>query len=269
MIDFKKIVSAIMLSTTILVAATVAALEITVEDEESELTVSETRFLSDEFRRQIVKTLPSSYSVLTRDQIISFFSDAKGDLPSGYVEIGKALNSEYVTYGSISKLGSLLTLTLGLYGTSTGLLLAEVTKEARDLKDLLEVIREKTPELFVKMPRDSVPEVPPVAAEPEPPKLVEIKIVEVDIPSESKSKTPIWVAIGLDALGVVALGLGFYFNGKAEDLYKRYKDMEKGLPEKEYKSAYDDVKSYATGRNVFYAVGGVLLLAGVTVHIWF
>jgi len=264
MINAQKVISAIMLSTAISIAATIAALEITVADEESELTISETRFLSDEFRRQIVKALPGSYSVLTRDQIISFFSETKEDLPSGYVEIGKALNSEYVTYGSISQLGNLLTLTLGLYETSTGVLLGEVAKEARDLKDLLDVVREKTPELLAKMPRDSVKEVPVAAVQPEPP-----KAVVADMPSEPKSKAPIWVAVGLDALGVVALGLGFYFNGRAEDSYKRYKDMEKGLPEKEYKSVYDDVKSYAVGRNVFYAVGGVLLLAGVTVHIWF
>lgn len=270
MIDIQKFISAIMLSAAISTAATIAALEITVADEETELTINETRFLSDEFRRQIVKTLPGSYSVLTRDQIISAFSGAKGDVAySGYVEIGKALNSEYVTYGSISKLGNLLTLTLGLYDTETGLLLGETAKEAQDLKGLLDVIRENTPELFAKMPRSSGAEIPPPAV-PEPQILPESQIPKPQMPEpKPKTSAPIWVAIGLDVLGAVALGIGFYFNGKANDLYGRYKNMEKGLPEKEYNSAYDDVRGSATGRNIFYAAGSALLLAGVTVHIWF
>jgi len=259
MIDIKKFISAIMLSATVIAAATVAVLEITIADEESELTINETRFLSDEFRRQIIKTLPSSYSVLTRDQLISSISGTKDDFVySGYIEIGKALKSDYVTYGSISNLGSLLTLTLGLYETNTGVLLGEVAKEAQDLKGLLEVIREKTPELLAKMPRDSVQEVPTVAVLPNPP-----------LESKPPPKAPIWVAVGLDALGVAALGLGIYFNGKAADSYKSYKNMEKGLQKEEYDSAYKDVKSSATGRNIFYAAGSALLLAGITVHIWF
>jgi hypothetical protein len=258
MTGISKFILAIMLSATMITAATVAVLEITIADEESELTINETRFLSDEFRRQIVKTLPSSYSVLTRDQLISSISGTKDDFVySGYIEIGKALKSDYVTYGSISNLGSLLTLTLGLYETNTGVLLGEIAKEAQDLKGLLEVIREKTPELLAKMPRDSASEVVPAAT------------VLPNLPSESKSKTPIWVAVGLDALGVAAFGLGIYFNSKAVDSYKSYKNMEKGLQKEEYDSAYKDVKSSATGRNVFYSVGTALLLGGITVHIWF
>jgi len=259
MINIQKLISAIMLLASITTAATVAILEITIaDDEEIELTVSETRFLSDEFRRQAVKTLPSSYSVLTRDQIISFVSGTKDDFVySGYVEIGKALKSDYVTYGSINKLGDLLTLTLGLYETGTGTLLGEVAKEAQNLKGLLEAIREKTPELFAKITQGSGTDVPPIAV-PEPKKS-----------SDPKTKTPLWVAIGLDALGVAALGLGIYFNSDANDSYKNYKNMENDLTRKQYDSKYEDVKSSATKRNVFYATGTALLLAGITVHIWF
>jgi len=255
MINIQKFIFLVMFSVAISTAATIAALEITIvdnEDNEVELTVDETMFLSDEFRRQAVKAVPSGYSVLTREQMIASISSTKDDfVNSGYVEIGKALNCDYVTYGTISKLGDLLTLTIGLYETSTGLLLGELVKEARDLKDLLDAIREKTPELFAVMKQDT--EVPPSAV----PK------------SEPKPKAPIWVAVGLDVLGVAALGLGFYFNSKADKDYKSYKNMENDLPKKKYDSKYDDVKSATMGRNIFYATGTALLLAGVTVHIWF
>jgi len=257
MINFQKFILSIMLSVAISTAATIAALEITIvgdDDNEVELTVDETMFLSDEFRRQAVKAVPSGYSVLTREQMIASISNTKDDfVNSGYVEIGKALKSDYVTYGTISKLemGNLLMLTIGLYETSTGLLLSEMKKEARDLKELLDAIREKTPELFAVMKQDT--EVPPSAV----PK------------SEPKPKAPIWVPVGLDVLGVAALGLGIYFSGKADKDYKSYKNMENDLPKKKYDSAYDDVKSAAVKRNIFYATGTALLLAGVTVHIWF
>lgn len=264
MINLQKFLSAIMLLVAISTAATVAVLEITVADDETELTVNETRFLSDEFRRQAVKVLPSGYSVLTRDQIISSISGTKDDFVySGYVEIGKALKSDYVTYGSISNLGNLLTLTLGLYETGTGTLLGEVAKEAQDLKGLLDVIREKTPELFAKISNVSNTSASPVAA-PEPP-----KTVSANVPSESKPKTTFWVAVGLDALSAVAFGLGIYFNSKASDSYKSYKNMDMDMEKKKYDSKYEDVKSSVTGRNVFYATGAALLLGGVSVHVWF
>jgi len=48
-------------------ATTVAVLEITAANDEMDLTIDETKFISDELRRQAMRVLPKDYSVLTRN----------------------------------------------------------------------------------------------------------------------------------------------------------------------------------------------------------
>jgi len=57
---------------TIYAAQTLAVLEIIPATEDIEITVTEYRHLTDELRKQAVRTLPSTdYAVLTRDNMIS------------------------------------------------------------------------------------------------------------------------------------------------------------------------------------------------------
>jgi len=86
------------------------------------------------------------------------------------------IKSDYVTRGSIGKLGSLLTLTVELYETSSGKLLGDFVKESSDVKGLLEIIRENSPSLFAKTtqkenlpaPAIAAPALPPPAATQQP-----------------------------------------------------------------------------------------------------
>ncbi|GBU24822.1 hypothetical protein R83H12_01457 [Fibrobacteria bacterium R8-3-H12] len=258
-------------------AATIAVLEIVSVDDEVELTIHETRFLSDELRRQATGILPTDYSIMSRDQLIAALSGTKDDFTySKYVEIGKALKSEYVTYGSVGKLGNLLTLNIGLYETNSGILLGEIVGESPDLKGLLELIRQKSPDLFAKLKKSETENAK--AQPPAQPPAEQIKVAEpakeepksipANLPEEpKKSHTSTWVAVGLDVLGAAAIGIGLYQNSQMTDYYNQSASLKK--QGKEWKGTYKKAQDANSSRNIFYAAGGALLLGGVVVHIWF
>jgi len=258
-------------------AATIAILEITIaDDDEIDFTIDETKFLSDELRRQATVLLPKEDSVFTREEIISLAHQTTENLSTA-INIGRAIKSDYVTQGSISKLGGIYTLTVELYETQSGKLLGYFTKESPDLKGFLDVIRENSPNIFTKiMPKEE----PPAIAMPEIAKDTQlVVIIPTNIPDEpEKSNHSLWVAIGLDVIGATALGLGIYNNAKSREYHRESQKLMEDIPkvQEEYekrKSEYDSklkkMQNAETARNIFYAIGSALLLGGIAVHIWF
>jgi len=253
-----------MLVATANAAGIMAILEITPNNNEASLSVSEYRHLTDELRNRARETLPSGYSILTRDNIISLLpsdeKEAECLAESCAVDIGRAIGAEYVTQGFVGKFQGMHTLTVELYESMTGNMLGSFVTESNDALGLLGAIREKAPALFNKI-------------------IEKNSSIQTGIPGESKkTKTSFWVAIGLDILGATAIGLGIYNNAKASDYYKDSKNLRNAQPQKpeqyqENKKAFDnkykEMQSAETARNIFYATGAALLLGGVTVHIWF
>jgi hypothetical protein len=255
--NLKYILIAALLCLATASAATIAVLEITVANNEMDLTIEETRFLTDELRRQAVRLLPKGHSVLTREKIISLAPENAENLTS-VIDIGIAIKSDYVTRNFIGKLGNLFTLTVELYETSSGNLLGDFAKESTDMKGLLDAIRENSPDLFAKIPP------PPIE-------------IPTNIPAWQK-KNSVWVAIGLDVLGATAVGLGIYNNSKSNDYYRESKKLlDEGAEKQEqyqgkkgaFDAKYKKSQNAETARNIFYATGGALLLGGIAVHIWF
>jgi hypothetical protein len=258
-------------------AATIAVLEITIADnDEIDFSIDETKFLSGELRRQAALLLPTDYSVLSRKKIISLVQQTTENLTT-VLEIGRAIKSDYVTQGLISKIGGIFTLTVELYETSSGKLLGYFTKESPDLKGFLEVIRENSPNLFAKiMPKEE----PPIISMPETVKDTQlVVIIPTNIPDEpEKSNNSLWVAIGLDVLGATAFGLGIYNNAKSKEYHRESQKLMEDIPKvqeeyeqrkSEFNSKLERMQKAETTRNVFYAIGGALLLGGIGVHIWF
>jgi len=240
-------------------AATIAVLEITIANDEIDLTIDETRFLTDELRRQAIRVLPKDYSVLTRDKIIALIPKNAKNFNS-VIDIGVAIKSDYVTRSFIGKLDDMLTLTVELYETSSGDLLGDFVKESKDLKGFLNAIREKSPDLFAKITQRE--------------KLNRGKI-STNIPTEpSSAKTSLWVAVGLDVLGATAIGLGIYNNAKANHYYRESKKLLNSEPERQdqfeekekaFRDEYKKAQNAETARNISYATGGALLLGGIVV----
>jgi len=261
--NLKYTLIAAMLCLTAANAATVAILEITIPSEEVEMTVDETKFLTDELRRQAMRVLPKDYSVLNREKIISLVPKTAENLNS-VIDIGMVIKSDYVTQGLIGKVGGLFTLTVELYETSSGNLVGDFVKESPDYKGLLEAIRENSPSLFSKiMPAEAMQQ--PTS-------------IPTNISSEPRSgKASFWVAIGLDVLGATALGLGLYSNANVKEHYNESKNRLdapiESAPYSQRKSEFDaeykKMQDAETMRTIFYATGGALLLSGIAVHIWF
>jgi hypothetical protein len=99
---------------------------------------------------------------------------------------------------------------------------------------------------------------------------------EISLQLLGKPKTPpkllgksLWVAVGLDVLGAAAIGFGIYQNGQVASHQKKYNGIKEGRPQGDFDSAYKKVESSQNMRNTGYIAGGVLLLGGVGVHIFF
>jgi len=250
----------------------VAVLEIVVSeetDDESkslELTIQQTKFLTDELRKQASLTLAKNYTVLTRENIIAL-SLGIPDNVFTVVDIGRAIKSDYITNSSLSYLGGLLVFTVELYNCESGLLVADFVKMAPDLKGLLEIIHENAPILFKKInpPEPATAAVPPPqpdasSAAPAP--------IPTNIPqSETKPKSTNWLAIGLEAAGVAAFGFGISQFVAGNNYYEKYKDRNYFKTERE--AFFEDAKKAKTLSQISYIAGGVLLASGITIHILF
>jgi len=245
-------------------AATVAVLEIVISDDDIEMTIEETQFLTDELRKQARLALPqNSYSILTRDSILRLIPEDEDELErllqGGAVEIGRAIKSDYTASSSLSKLRNLFTLKIKLYETKSGVLIGELVKVSPDFKGLLEIIQEKAQDLFLNITKkDKI----------EKKESMEYSIpTNIPIPVEEKSKTLFWVAIGLDVLSVAAVSFGIYQNFNGNDFYNQYQD--RNLRRAEQQAAYDNAQNAKSIRNISYIAGGILLASGITIHIFF
>jgi len=259
-------------------AASIAVLEIIIPEaleedaEEAELTLRETKFLTDELRRQAAITLPEDISVLSREQIISLAS-AQND--SAETDVCKLLKSDYTASGTISRLGNLLALKVELYECGKKQSLGDFTGEAPDLKGLMDVIRGNAPKLFKKLAKEE----PKEEAKPELKVAVEVTTVPANVNAEKKPKISTWVAVGLDILGVSALGFGIYQHIKATNAYSDYEKFSRpNRMEYEYNPAmydipygkkFEKVRDAKGKREASLIASGVFLLSGVMVHIWF
>ena len=255
-------------------AAILAVLEIIPTSEVEELTISESRLLSDELRRQAVNLLPAKeFTVLTRDGIIALIppdeEEAKCLAESCAVEIGRAIGVEYISSGQIAKFSGELSLTIELYETMGGRLLGSFLTYGTNLAGLMETIKAESPAMFEKMKahyfagKENL--VKAVSDD-----LEKVRSVETGIKSEgSSSGLPRWVAVGLDVFGAGVIGFGIYQNSQAASHQKNYNGIKEGSPQRDFDSAYEKVESSRVMRNAGYIAGGVLLLGGVSIHIFF
>jgi hypothetical protein len=229
-----------------------------------ELTVQQTRFLTDELRKQATLTLAKNYVVLTREKIIEL-SASVPESAANVVDIGRAMKSDYVTSSSLSYLGDLLVFTVELYNCESGLMIADFVKMAKDLKGLLDIVHENAPILFKKI---NPPPATPAATAVAMPANEQPASIPVNIPaSETKIKNTNWLAIGLEVAGVAAIGFGLSQFTAGNNYYDKYKDRNYFKADR--KAAYEDAKSAKTLSTISYIAGGVLLASGITIHILF
>jgi TolB-like protein len=247
-------------------SAVLAVLEIIPSSEvEEELSIDELRLLSDELRRQAVNILPANeFNVLTRDGMIALIpadeKEAECLAQSCAVEIGRAIGAEYISAGRIAKFAGKLSLTVELYETMGGRLLGSFLTYGTSIEGLMETINRESPAMFerVKAHYFSGKEKPKTAES------IETGIKKEE-PSSGVSK---WVAVGFDVLGAGAIGFGIYQDRRAASHKEGYIAIQEGT-KGDFDGAYEKVESSRDKRNIGYIAGGVLLLCGVSVHIFF
>jgi len=185
-------------------AGIVAVLEIVPGDEDVELKLSEYRHLTDELRNRARGVLPSEFSILTRDNMISLLPQDEEEaecLADGCaVDIGRAIGADYVTQGQIRMFDGKLTLTIELFASASGNLLGTFVTESESVSGLLGTIREKAPAMFEKIPGAKKEEPKPVA-EPSQPQQT---IIVVQEKKDSVPVQPSTFKIGVIAKGGMA-----------------------------------------------------------------
>lgn len=262
-------------------AKTLAVLDIVPVSEIEDISVTEYRHLSDELRRQAVQTLPDGYTVLTRDNMISLLPEDEEAreciAESCAVEIGRAIGVEYVSQGKIGRFAGELSLSIELYETMSGKLLGSIVMEGKDVKSLLTVIREQSPNLFSRIAKKG--NTPVAGAEkiqvesPENAKYNEpVNVnVNVEVKTEQKSKVPTLLAITFDVIGALGLGIGIYKHIDASVKYDEYEKManRRKVSVEDFDKQYKEVKDAKEIRNIALIAGGAVLFTGLTIHVFF
>jgi len=77
-------------------------------------------------------------------------------------------------------------------------------------------------------------------------------------------KTSFWVGLGLELAGVALVYAGYTKDAEMVDAHAKYKNADGNFGD-----SWDKVESSRSSRDIFYAIGGALLVSGIGVHIWF
>jgi hypothetical protein len=275
----------ILASRTAFAVNNVAVLELTHRESiQEEISIEESRHLTDELRKQAVITLPkASYSVLTRDNIIALMpadeKEAECLAESCAVEIGRAIGAEYASQGIIGKFGEKLTISVELYETMGGKLLSSIVFESENIDGLLNVIRNEAKSLFQGIldlnPAKTIPEVIPEAVPIQPVAIMPTaesiaaqteESTKPGIAPVASMRTPQWIGISLAVAGIGAGVYGFLQNSEYDKLRKDYGN---GKENDNFDAVWEKAENAKKKRNIGYIIGGVLLAGGITIYFTF
>jgi hypothetical protein len=232
-------------------------------------------YLTDKLRDIAGRILPQErYGIMTQQSIVDRLgSEERAEKEcreaTCLADLGRKISADYISQGHIGRFSGKLTIKVELYRVRNSILIGSFTGDSKDLEGLMETIKAESPAMFEKMKAHYLESnenlVKSVSDD-----LEKVTKVETGIKSEgSSSGLPRWVALGLDVLGAGMIGFGIYQNGQAASHKKDYKGIPQDSPQSDFDSAYEKVESSRVMRNTGYIAGGVLLLGGVSVHIFF
>ncbi len=115
--------------------------------------LNESQYLTNVLREEAVKVLPSglNYTIMTRENILTMLPPDKAIENcegSCLVETGRNISANYVAQARISTFGSNLTISVELYNSSNGKLIASFNAKSPDVENLEVEIRQKAPSMF-------------------------------------------------------------------------------------------------------------------------
>ena len=118
---------------------------------------AERAFLTDKLRSKAIEVLPTynDFVIMTRDNILAMLppgrslEECEGEC---MVETGKNISADYVAQARVGQFGSDLTLTVELYETAGGKMLANYTSKNSSVDELLAEIEGRSAMLFGTIP---------------------------------------------------------------------------------------------------------------------
>lgn len=152
-----KVFLAVFLGAMPAFATHVAVLEtIAASDVKERVSLSDRQYLTNILREQAVMELPveQNYTIMTRENINAMLppgksiEDCEG---SCLAETGRNIAADYVCQAHIGSFEGTLTLSAELYETAGNKLVASFNGQGASMKDLLDIIKEKSPNFFRKI----------------------------------------------------------------------------------------------------------------------
>ncbi|MCL2218550.1 MAG: hypothetical protein FWC23_01120 [Chitinispirillia bacterium] len=229
----------------------------------SEISKAEVRLITNEIRREAVNNLPRDrYSVMTSETVQSMGSAVLEECAEEncVISLGIKIGADYIVRGIISKFRDNYTLTVEIYETEYGMLVATAEPvRTANLEELLEKSKAVCVAMYQKFMEASQPVAaapqqpvaPPVAA----PTAATPKPEAIAAPPKSSGSSTLWLGIGLDVVGAGAIAYGFVENANAQNRIDDYN--------------YSGARKSASARNIAYTIGIAALLGGITIHIFF
>lgn len=154
MVVCRKLLLAVILFAIPVLATHVAVLE-TVADPSVKERVSflDRQYLTNVLREEAIKQLPAAqgFTIMTRENINAMLppgkaiEDCEG---SCLAETGRNIAADYICQARVSSFGTKLTLSAELYETAGNKLVASFNGRGTDVEDLLEVIKDYSPDFF-------------------------------------------------------------------------------------------------------------------------
>ena len=138
-------------------AAYVAVLEtVAMPDVKEKVSLSDRQFLTNVLREQAVQELPveQNFTIMTRENINAMLppgksiEDCEGNC---LVETGRNIAADYVCQVHVGSFDGALTLSAELYETAANKLIASFNGQGASVKELLDIIKEKSPNFFRKV----------------------------------------------------------------------------------------------------------------------
>ena len=133
--------------------------------------LSDRQYLTNVLREEAVKQLPATenYTIMTRENIQQMLPPGKAIEEcegSCLVETGKNISADYICQARVGSFDGDLTLSAELYETAGNKLIASFNGHGSNLKELLALIEQKSPDFFKVIKNMEKPV--PVAVEPAP-----------------------------------------------------------------------------------------------------
>jgi uncharacterized protein (TIGR02145 family) len=132
----------------------------TEDDGEPSLKITELNYLTSRLREIASDVLKSRYGIMDQQSIFDKLGSKEKAAKvckeaSCLADLGRKLNADYVAQGRVGRFGKRYTIEVKLYNSASGLQMSIFTGDSKDVFGLLEILNEKTPDMFRKiMPKE-------------------------------------------------------------------------------------------------------------------